>query len=147
MSDLYPPPGELVAVAWLKAVLAPFSAVGTTLPATAQIPDGFVQALVAGGTPDKDVPVRRPVFAVDAWAPSPASTTRPPWGRASVLIERVRIACEAQPRTTYVELPDNYRPAVVTAAFALTEPRRLVDDDGAFAHYSMDVQLHWREAS
>lgn len=146
MSELFPPPSELVAVAWLKAALAPFSAVGTTLPAAEQMPDGFVQALVVGGTPSVDLPVRQPVVSVDAWAATASSSTRPPWGKASVLAERVRVASEG-PRVTLVELPANYRPAVVMAAYLRTEPRRVPDDQGAFAHYSMDVQLVWREAS
>lgn len=146
MVDLFPPPSEMVAVAWLKAVLAPFTAIGNTVPATGSWPDGFVQALVVGGTPLMDVPVRKPVLSVDVWAANTNSSNRPPWGRASVLVERVRLATEgvfARP----VELPTGYRPAYVSSVFLRTEPRRIPNDAGAFAHFSMDVELHWREAS
>ena len=147
MTDLFPPPSEQVAVAWLKAVLAPFDAVGNTLPATGSWPDGFVQALVVGGTPLVDIPVRQALVAVDAWYATPSSSTKPQWGKASVLIERVRLATEAPGYARQVALPANYRPAYVSSAFVRVEPRRIPDDAGAFAHLSMDVELHWREAS
>jgi hypothetical protein len=148
MTTPYPPTTDLVAVAWLKSVLGPFSAVGTTLPTDrASWPDGFVQVLGVGGTPHVELPVRRPVVSVDCWVAPTQTSNSPRWGQASVLAERVRLATEDKAGPRVVVLTGNYRPAVVMSAWAATEPRRIPDDSGGYAHYSLDVGLHWREAT
>ena len=93
----YYPTNALVAVAWLGQRvpgLAP-AMVATKLPRdlAAWADLGFVQASIVTGTPDVDVPIRRPLVQVDCWAASVDAqgnvSTRPPVNKAARLAERI----------------------------------------------------------
>ncbi|GIH26070.1 hypothetical protein Aph01nite_43800 [Acrocarpospora phusangensis] len=143
------PHSELVAVAWLRDVPGvPDGAVGTTLPGDAsKWPDGFLQVSVVGGDKDRDIPVHKPVLQIDAWYANQGS--KPSWGRANQLLEMVAAHCwsdrvgEPSPSQRPVTLPSGYQGARVQAAMALTDPRRVPADEARYAHYEMDLALHW----
>ena len=139
------PNNELVAVAWLQSVDGiPAGKVATSLPKdVAAFSDGFLTVAVAGGSPNPDVPMRRPVMQVDTWV-SASGSSNPRWGRANDLAELVRVAVydlEGEPRR--VDLPSQYDDARVHAAYLLTEPRRVEGDPARHARYTFDMQFHW----
>lgn len=147
----YYPTSPLVAVAWLGQRvpgLAP-GIVATRLPRdlAAWADLGFVQATVITGTPDVDVPIRRALVQIDAWAHSPDGV-RPPVNKAARLAELVRVATEL-PTARYsspVEMPANYAGAVVLSAYVVTEPYEVTDDPSGFARISLDLVLEWARA-
>lgn len=144
------PNSELVTVAWIKGITGiPSSSVGTTLPGdnTTWATSGFVQVGVAGGTPDIDLPVARPVMDVRCWAVNPGSA-RPPWGKANQLAEIIRAACyhpqdDDDPTQRTVTLPAGYQQARVLCAYWVTEPRRIPGDEARYACYGGDLAVHW----
>lgn len=107
---------------------------------------GFITVSVVGGNPDPLLPVHRPVLQVDCWAVKPASD-RPPWGVANVLAENVvfatwdRIGISRLLRISAGGI--EYPSASVQGASVVTAPRRLTDDVGKFARYSLDLRLQW----
>lgn len=147
----YYPTNALVAVAWLGqrvAGLAP-AMVATRLPRdlAAWADLGFVQASVVTGTPDVDVPIRRPLVQIDAWAHSPDGV-KPPVNKAARLAELVRVATELPTAkySTPVAMPANYAGAIVLSAFVVTEPYEVTDDPSGFARISLDLELTWARA-
>jgi hypothetical protein len=140
---------ELVMVAWIESIpgFTPNIA-GTQLPAddTTWANTGFITVSIVGGSPDVDVPVRKPVMQIDCWACTPGSNM-PPWLQASGLAEQVRDACydktafgrELRPTINGLTYPT----AKATTVYVLTEPRRVYDDLGDYARYQMDVALSW----
>lgn len=147
--DLHPTT-DLVAVAWLRT-LAGIDAgqVATTLPqSTSSWSElGFVQVTGVGGAPNMYVPLASPVVQVDCWAVAATSSGKPPWNKANQLAELIRAACYDLDSVadTIVSLPAAYANARVLSAFLLSEPRRVYDDDGSYARYQFDLQLHWVE--
>ncbi len=145
------PTNELVAIAWLKGITdLPTDAIGTTLPAVDSWADtGFIQVAVVGGTPDRDLPVRRPVMGIEAWAAN-RNGAKPPWGKADQLCAIIWAACFGgvddpvpSQRIVSMHVP-GYQQAAVKAAYWNTEPRRIPrPDDARYALYSGDLQLHW----
>lgn len=147
----YYPTNALVAVAWLSQRVEGLTSgmVATRLPRdlSAWADLGFVQATVITGTPDVDVPIRRPLVQVDAWAHSPDGV-KPPVNKAARLAELVRVATEL-PTARYsspVEMPANYAGAVVLSAYVVTEPYEVTDDPSGFARMSLDLVLEWARA-
>lgn len=143
------PNSELVAVAWLKGVpgLDP-SKVATSRPRdnTSWAETGFVQVGDAGGSPDRDIPMRRPVMSLHLWGSPSTQSGKPPWNRAAALGEAILADCQLhQPRDVSALLPAGYRGARVMSAYALTEVRRTPGDLTSFAHFQLDLQLHWCE--
>lgn len=149
---------ELVAAAWIGSIpgLSP-QMTGEVLPPDVQ-PDGtpapwlltgFITVQVAGGSPDADLPVKKPVIQVDAWAAKPGSS-EPPWLKASVLAETVRYACLDRvrvPRLLRIQINGvAYPSAQVMAAYLVTEPRRLYEDPAMYARVQMDMAIQWRTA-
>ena len=137
------PTSELVAVAWLSGVSGiPAGKVATTLPTdVSAFTDGFLTVAVAGGAPDIDVPMRRPVIQVDCWV-STSGSSNPRWGRANDLAELVRAAqYTSDPRR--VTLRSQYEDARVWSAYLLTEPRRVLGDPNRHARFTFDMQFHW----
>jgi hypothetical protein len=151
-SGPYYPTNELVALAWLGqrvTGLVP-AQVGTTLPkdVTAWADEGFVQAqAIPGGTPDVDLPIRRVVIQVDAWATTPGSN-KPPWHLANRLVELVREATESDAALygREVTMPTNYLGARVQAVYLVGEPRRVVGDPAGYARFTVDVAVDWVRA-
>lgn len=147
-----PPTSDLVALAWVRGITAsgPFdpARVATTLPsgagADALLTLGWVQLTVVGGAPDIDVPVRRPAVAVDCWAAA-ANGGKPPWGRAAVLAETVRLATEGTSAwRRNVTTGAGFDPARVMSVRAISEPRRILSDPGRYARVQFDLIIEWR---
>jgi hypothetical protein len=142
-----PPNSDLVALAWLKgAAGVTADRVATTLPtgsaADAALALGFVQATIVGGTPDIDIPVRRPVVAVDVWW---SSDGKPQWGKAFALAETIRLATEGTATwRRAVAMPAGYDPARVMTVMVISEPRRILSDPGRRARVQLDIEIHWR---
>ncbi len=149
---------ELVAVAWIASIDG-FNAsfVATQLPEPADAkgqpaswvttpPYGFVTVSVVGGSEDPLLPIHRPVMQVDCWALRPGSG-KPPWNTANRLASHIIAASrngQATPRRLTISANGvDYPAATVQGAKALTSPRRILDDAGDFAHYSLDLWLQW----
>ncbi|WP_274029451.1 hypothetical protein [Streptomyces sp. MMBL 11-1] len=140
---------ELVAAAWLNTLFDQ-PIVATTLPKPADgtpgwADTGFITVAVVGGGAGMYVPLRSPVVSVDCWAVNPQSA-KPPWGKANNLAETVQAACYG-PINMRLELPGGFPDVRVLSAYSVSESRRITDDQSSYAHYSLDVQLHWVEAS
>ncbi len=140
------PNSELVAAAWLALVPGiPAGKVATSLPAdTSTFSDGFVTVAVVGGSPDPDIPMRRPVIQVDCWV-STAGNSKPRWSRANDLAELVRAASYPPSSATAVRVSPRtgYDDARVWGAYLLTEPRRVEGDPNRHARFTFDMQFHW----
>jgi hypothetical protein len=148
------PTTELVARAWLRTASG-FSAamVDTRLPrdASSWADSGFVTVgnglappagAVVGGSIQPHCYVREPVVSIHAWAVHPSSG-RPPWNRANYLAELVAAACEDKDSMQrLLTLPAGYHSARVLSAHC-PEPRRMPGDEGAYAHYQIDLVMHW----
>ena len=148
----YPPTNELVAIAWLGQRVDGIveGQVATTLPKdkAAWADEGFVQVqALPGGSPDIDVPLRRPVLQVDLWAvtldANGNASNKPPWNKANRLAELLRLATESQAYGKPVTLPDGYRGARVQAAYLIGEPTRVTDDPSGYARFTVDLALDW----
>ena len=144
----YPANGEIVAIGWLRLAL-PGYGVATTLPSlvTDIRTGGFVQVRGVGGTPEMYLPVRRPVVAASCWAaPATEASSKPPWGRANTLAERL-IAATYDEALMDVELDlsgfGDYDPARVLTVVALSEPVRIENDPANFARYDVDLAFTW----
>lgn len=138
------PTAELVAVAWLGAVDGmPAGKVATTLPSNvADFSDGFVTVIGAGGSPQPHTGLRRPVMQVDCWVGTIGSAA-PRWGRANDLAELILAECFDDMRNHEVTLRSQYDPALVRAAYPLTEPRRVNGDPNRHARFTFDMQFVW----
>lgn len=153
---------EIVAVAWLLGVTgitANASHVGVTVPerdpSTGLWPwedTGFIQMVaIVGGQPGTHVPHREAVVQVDTWAVN-ADSGLPPWGKARELAELIiadtyNTAANGDwgNRDVSALMPAGYRGAYVQAARVVSEPRKVPNDPGAFARYTMDLALAWVE--
>ena len=146
MSTALRPNTDLVAVAFLKTVLARASGVGVELPGDdSWTADGFVQVTSGiGGSSGANVPLISPVVSVKCWARNAGTSRRPPRNKASNLAEAIRAGCNPWLRhPVAVTLPGGYPGATVHAAYLLTEPRPLPGDDSAFACSQFDLRLSW----
>jgi len=152
------PTDELVGCAWVASIegFSP-SIVATQLPDPAlkdgspapwvvTPPYGFVQVTVVGGDEDPLLPIYRPVFQLDCWATKPGSN-KPPWYRANRLARNISVATRNRINVSrLLTISANgvqYPSAMVQAATVLTSPRRMWDDAGDFARYTMDVRMQW----
>lgn len=151
----YYPTNELVGVAWLVAYVPGFTSamVGPSLPkdTTKWAASGFVQvSALAAGTPNVDIPLRRPVLQIDAWGTAntsgTASSIKPPWNLAAQLIEAIRIATEDAQTGHYgksIDVKANYRQARIQAAYLVTEPVKVDDDPSGYARFTADLAIDW----
>lgn len=149
------PTSALVAVAWLSQRVPGLTdaMVATSLPrGTAENPypwaaDGFVQATVITGTPDVDVPIRRPLVQVDCWAMTPNSG-RPPIAKAANLAELVRVATELDSArySSPIVSREYYGGAIVLSAYVESEPAEIPDDPSGYAHVTLDLRIEWVRA-
>lgn len=152
----YYPTNGLVAVAWLGQRVPGLTPamVATSLPrkVTDWADLGFVQATVITGTPDVDVPIRRPLIQVDCWAASVDSSgtvsTRPPVHKAARLAELVRTATELDTArySSPLEMPANYAGAIALSAYVRSEPAEIPDDPSGYARMTFDLVLEWARA-
>lgn len=147
-----PPTPDLVAAAWLNAIPGLDAPAATSRPADASswAATGFLVVSVVGSAGLRDLAgQRRPIVSVDAWAYS-SSSSKPPRGMASGLLEIVRAATE-DPATLGIVQPVSgsvqYGPALVTDVWLETaEAREIPDPDAGYAHYSIDLGLAWVRA-
>jgi hypothetical protein len=139
---------ELVAVLWLKGVPGiDATKVATMLPrdVTAWSSTGFVQVgAVLSDSAAPESRVRTAGISVHLWAVNQDSG-KPPWGKAANLGELIVAGCEA-PGQQRAVTKTGYAPVRVMDAEA-TGPRRLPGDEGAYAHYQLDLTLMWSATS
>lgn len=141
---------ELVAVAFIKTMsgIAANGMVSTQLPEdnTSWAASGFIKVgPVVGGTPNTYVPIREPVLQINTYAVNP-NTKFPDWGKAEELANL--IVEGAQDMSLYhqaLTLRSGVNQAQVFDAQALTEPRRVEGNDAAYAAYTLDLQIRWKE--
>lgn len=148
MADLHNPTSELVAVSYLRSISTSVSSVqfGTTLPEdTSKWVDGFVQVVVVGGAPSLDFASRHPMLQVDVWIPAQA-TSKPAWGRANTLAENVVGDLYAAENIGTRLALGTFKDALVSAAYPVSEPRRVSNDPAGHARYTFDVVLNWTVA-
>lgn len=141
------PNSELVATTYLRSLNLgnPSSfGVGTTLPEDKTTwKDGFVQVSVVGGSPDIDVPTRRPVLQIDCWVPS-INSSKPQWGRANTIAEQIIDALYVTSNTgTQLSLGTSFKGAYIQSGYAVGEPRRISNDPAGHARYTLDITLTW----
>lgn len=139
---------ELVTVAWLAGVNGINAAmVGTTVPTDNKTwqTSGFVQVATAGGSANRDVPMRNPVMRLHSWAFNPNSM-KPAWGKAANLLELIYDGTHNNAGIRHVDLPGGYPSVRVTSAYFVSdEPQRAPDDGANYAHYFADLAIHWVE--
>lgn len=139
------PTNELVGVAFFGRVLGDTGLVATSLPKTPEAwrEAGFGTIFVAGGSPDRHLPIRRPVFTLDGWGNN--GTREPAWGKATDLVQRVIDGIEGMIDPTPLSVKEGYGRVRVLSAFAITEPERDEDDPSSFARVGVDIEVHWVE--
>jgi hypothetical protein len=167
MSALKLPTSPLVARAWL-ALIPGITAnmTATSLPRVekdylpAWVSTGLITVMVAGGSPDVEMPIDQPVISVKCWAvnakqPDGPGTpveiqNKPPWTRSeelAELIKRTSYAIQRDPASRLVTLPvAGYQQASVSSAYPLTHPRPLTDRTG-YACHQFDLQMFWTAVS
>jgi len=141
------PNSELVAVTYIRSLgVAPSatSGVGTTLPeATSSWIDGFVQIQVVGGSSDIDVPSKHPIVQLDVYVPA-INSSKPQWGKAATIAaDIVEKLYALDNEGKELVLGTSFKNARVQTAYAVSEPRRIFNDPGGHARYTVDVALHW----
>jgi hypothetical protein len=140
---------ELVAVAWAQSVAGiPAGKVARTLPKRESwAGTGFVQIeAIVGGAPHRDFPLYQPVVQFGCWAARPNSDTRPPWGEAFILAERLKRACEPdnQDRSKLLVLPNGFEQVIVQDASVIFGTRRdRLPSPESYAHVLIDIQILW----
>ena len=142
------PNSELVAAAYFRALPGVDPAqVAMTLPEdTSKWSDkGFVELTLVGGTPGEYFPSRGPVVSVDVWAVNPGSS-KAPWGKAFTLAQTILDGLYG-PVPSPLAIPAQFAGARVATAYALSEPRRIENDDASYAHVQFDVYLTWVTSS
>lgn len=157
-----PPPGPyyptnaLVAEAWIGQRVPGITSamVATRLPrdVTAWADLGFVQVTPITGTPDIDVPIRRPLVQIDCWAvaldSSGAVSAKPPVHKANRLAELIRVGTELDTAlySSPVAMPTHYTDAIVLSAYPLTEPSEVTGDPSGYARVTFDLAIDWTRA-
>lgn len=140
------PNSELVATTLLRNMFGPIDkfGVGTTFPEDlSSISNGFIQVLVVGGSPNSDVPTRRPLIQVDCYVPS-INSSKPKWGRAATIAEDItNFAYKYSESGQTVLSLGTYEDALVQAIVVASEPRRVNGDPAGHARYTFDLQLSW----
>jgi hypothetical protein len=133
-----------VTTAWLAGVTG-VPAAGGDLPTdnTTWAASGFAQVTTVGGTPDVDVPLRRPVVRVSCWACRTPADDTPPWGQAEALAEAIADATWSAGVGRTVTLPTGYRSARVLSVVVVGEPRRIPSDPAGYARVDLDLSVDW----
>lgn len=141
------PTNELAAISWLRTVPGvPSTKVSTRLPGDNSLiaPQGFVTVLTLSGNSSIYLPVRSPVIEVKCWAWAGEGQKEPPWQVANQLAESIREAClDHQSFRGVIETSSGYDNVSVPSAYLVSEPRKLEADDGRFAAYVLELQMHW----
>jgi hypothetical protein len=142
---------RLVFVAWISSIPGfTASGVGNTLPPDDTTwPNGYVVVpTTVGGTPEGNMPLRRPVGQVECWAAKPGSGI-PPWNRAADLAEQIYFASLNRQNfgrlLTITDAGVSYPSARVSSAKVLTEPRQMWGDEADYAGWQFDLLLQWTQ--
>lgn len=141
------PVTDIVAVAFLRTVpgLDPNN-ISTLLPKDVSTwANGFVQVVGVGGVPNIYVPLDLSTVNVSCWATNVGSG-KPPWGKANQLTARIMQECinhAAFPKTLDLTSFGDYFQARVHSTYFVTEPRRVPSDEGSYARYDGDMNIHW----
>jgi hypothetical protein len=139
------PSDELVLIYWLKTLSGlPTSSISTSLPGdnTSWAASGFITVLGVGGDSNIYVPMNNPVLSVDTWANTPNSN-KPPWSKASQLAELIVWRTYAHPHPGLITMPSGYEDVALHSVYPVSRPRRIPDDEAGFAHFSVDLAIHW----
>lgn len=141
------PTNELAAISWLRTVPGvPETKVSTRLPGDNSLiaPSGFVTVITIAGNSNIYLPVRSPVIEVTCWAMRGEGQKEPPWWLANQLAECIREAClDHLSFGGVIETRSGYDNVCVPSAFLVSEPRKGDPDDGRFAKYVFELQMHW----
>jgi hypothetical protein len=138
---------DVVAVALVRVLTSiPASRVDTTLPKETTVwADGFVQAVGISEESGMYVPLHTSMITVSCWATNIGSG-KPPWGKANQLAEALKVECLDHsnfPITLDLSPFGSYAPARVHSAYFVNEPHRIPSDEGSYARYDGDLQVHW----
>ncbi len=85
------------------------------------------------------------MITIRCWANRPGSA-KPDWGKANQIAELIKIGGYGNvdslaPAQRIVQLSPAFQNARVLAAYAVTEPRRIISDEARFAQYQMEMQF------
>ena len=138
---------DIVAIALIRELTGiPASRVDTTLPKDTIIwADGFAQGVGISERSGMYVPLHASLINVSCWATNIGSS-KPPWGKANQLAETVKVLCLEHsnfPITLDLSAFGGYASARVHSAYFITEPHRIPSDEGSFARYDGDLEIHW----
>jgi len=144
---------DLVAVQWLRTLPTLVAdVIATQLPSdeTKWAANGAVVVPAhVGGTPHRNMALRRPVMQVETWGTVPGSD-KLPWGIPNQLCEQIRAGTYDRTsfgRALFITAGSvQYPLARVKSARFLTEPRRIWSDAGDYAGYLFNLELQWVSA-
>jgi hypothetical protein len=143
---------RLVFTAWIASIPGfTASGVGNQLPTdeTTWSQGGYVVVpATVGGTPEGNMPLRKPVGQVECWATIPGSD-KLPWNMAEDLAEQIYFA--TLDRFSFgrlLNISENgvaYPSARASSAKVLTEPHQIWSDIGDYAGWGFDLLLQWTQ--
>lgn len=142
------PTNTLATMAWLRTFPEfGYDMISDTLTGDNELiaASGFLTVRVAGGSSDIYVPRRSPVMEIKSWAcHANGDRQYPPWDEANELMEIIRERClDHRSFRGVIDTEPGYDKVCVPSAYLLTEPMEQDSDDGRFACYSVDLQIHW----
>lgn len=141
------PTNELAAITWLRTLPGvPSTKVSTRLPEDNSLisASGFVTVMTLGGSSDIYNPHRAPVLEIKTWAHRGPGQKEAPWWQANQIAEAIYEAClDHRSFGGVLATRSGYDNVCVPSAYLLSEPRKLESDDGEFAVYVFELQLHW----
>lgn len=139
----YPVSAELVAVHWLRSLVALEAGVATSLPdrSSSWEATGFIRVASTGGAPHLYTGRQASVVSLDAFAFTEGSR-QPPYGLAAAILGTVKRAVDGRAVSGRVSTPAAYDDARLMGAAVNSDPVR-VPDEGGLAHYSMGLDLWW----
>lgn len=150
------PTNALVAEAWMSQRVPGITPdmVAMNLPRDPKVwaATGFIQLTIVPGSPNVDVPIRKPIIQADCYAATLDATgtvsRKKPYHRANALAELVRTATELDTArySTPVVMKAGYAGAIVLSVYPLTEPVEIPDDPAGYARITLDLALDWARA-
>ena len=151
------PHSEVVAQAWLKG-LGLNAGVATQLPTDVYSwgskPFILIEGVV-GGSVDAQQFRFSPVLSIAVYAVTIRTDNlgtksiepKPPFKTAADLMQDIVVATlkfsDIYAEETPVILPADYDPAYIQEVYPITMPRRRPGDQGNYAIYDMNLQMHW----
>lgn len=138
---------ELAAVYWIKSLpeIASLPVAVVLADAESEFEDaaqGFVTVHAIGGSPHMYLPQREPVVEINTWVALP-NNQKSPWPASSYIADTIIAATYDPANFGHVLTHPDYENIRMMSAYPLTEPTRFEDDDGRYARYVFEMQLHW----